>query len=89
MLNLQENQIPMAFVLTKGDRIRNFSSEKLNLVMRENRDWEAFYRVNCDGGNDLQKKQRCSKRLLEMQAKKKAKMEAENAKLSPDEGGTT
>ena len=28
-------------------------------------------------------------RLLEMQAKKKAKMEAENAKLSPDEGGTT
>lgn len=28
-------------------------------------------------------------RLLEMQAKKKAKMEAENAKLSPDEGETT
>jgi HAE1 family hydrophobic/amphiphilic exporter-1 len=28
-------------------------------------------------------------RLLEMQAKKKAKMEAENAKLSPEEGGTT
>ena len=28
-------------------------------------------------------------RLLEMQAKKKAKMEAENAKLSSDEGGTT